>query len=165
MSTHLLVCQMCFQCMIFVCKMYKTMNSLTWFSLLICCMLDLWWKHLNEHLNLDWTWWSYFQYIILLQPLNVSCFKLFNRGRDFAMVVNDYFELDMTTFTKWVDKFLETFFNIYIYIINVDAMRNLTIETCCYRWKVRFEWNVHNNKKGGPWKLLPLRFNKSNQWH
>jgi hypothetical protein len=32
------------------------------------------------------------------------------------MVVNDYFELDMTTFTKWVDKFLETFFNIYIYI-------------------------------------------------
>jgi hypothetical protein len=44
-STHLFVCQICFQRMIFMCKMYDLMSetNFTWFSLLIHRMLNLSW--------------------------------------------------------------------------------------------------------------------------
>ncbi len=52
LSTHLSMCQMCFQHIIFVCKMYELMNEWTnfaRFSLLIHYMLNLWCATLNLH--------------------------------------------------------------------------------------------------------------------
>jgi hypothetical protein len=45
------------------------------------------------------------------QPLDVTCFKPFKnaykRERNFAMVVNNYFELNKITLARWADKALE----------------------------------------------------------
>jgi hypothetical protein len=38
------MCQTCFQCMIFMCKIYKLMNEQTNIILIVCCMIILWCK-------------------------------------------------------------------------------------------------------------------------
>jgi hypothetical protein len=47
----------------------------------------------------------------VFQPLNVTYFKqfknAFKRERNFAMVVNNYFELNKITLARWVDKTFE----------------------------------------------------------
>lgn len=48
--THLSMCQMCFQCMIFKCKIYEPMTQWMNFAKnlsLFCCMLHLWWLNLS----------------------------------------------------------------------------------------------------------------------
>jgi hypothetical protein len=47
----------------------------------------------------------------VFQPLDVTYFKpfknSFKRERNFAMVVNDYFELNKITLARWADKVFE----------------------------------------------------------
>jgi hypothetical protein len=56
-STHLFMCQMCFQCMIFMCKNVWTYEWTTSHALLIYHMLNLWWTFVlcmtSFHTNLD----------------------------------------------------------------------------------------------------------------
>jgi hypothetical protein len=63
--THLSMCQMCFQCMIFKCKIYEPMTQRRNFAQclsLICCILHLWWLNLfppfsKKHFKLQKCMW------------------------------------------------------------------------------------------------------------
>jgi hypothetical protein len=53
----------------------------------------------------------FFHTLHVFQPLDVTYFKpfknAFKRGRNFAMVVNNYFELNKITLARWADKAFE----------------------------------------------------------